>query len=62
MVGKRKYMTHSIIVKLFSVLMNVSFKIGVHFFQVPQTHIQMKMVKYFQVLQSSDLERLLWII
>ena len=61
---KGKYMTHSIITKLFSVLMNSLFflNFGVHFFQVPQTHLQMKMVQYFQVLHSSDLERLLWII
>ena len=58
--GKRKYITHSIITKLFSVLMNrFVLNFGVHFFQVPQTHLQMKMVQYFQVL---DLEGLLWII
>ena len=65
--GKRKYMTHSIIAKLFSVLMNSCF----FFFQVlgsisfkynTLTHLRMKMVQYFQVLHSSDLERLLWII
>ena len=49
--GNRKYMTHSIITELFSVLMNrFVFKFGVHFFQVPQTHLQMKMVQYFQIL------------
>ena len=64
MVGKRKYIIHSIVTELFSVLMNRFFlkKIGIHFFYVPQTHLQMKMVQYLQVLHSSDLERLLWII
>ena len=61
--GKRKYMTHNIITKLFSVSMNSCFfNFGVHFFQVPQTHLQIKMVQYFQVLHNSDLETLLWII
>ena len=62
--GKREYMTHSIITKLLSVLMNKVFfsNFGIHFFQVPQTHLQMKMVQDFQVLHNSDLERLLWII
>ena len=58
--GKRKYMTHSIITKLFSGLMNrFVFKFWGPFLQIPQTHLQMKMVQYFQVL---DLEGLLWII
>ena len=53
--GNRRYMTHSIITKLFSVLMNrccFFFNFGVHFFQV-QTHLRMKMVHYFQVLHRS---------
>ena len=57
--GNRKYMTFSIITKLFSVLMNILFlNFGVNFFQVRQTHLQIKMVQYFQVLHNSDLERI----
>ena len=59
---KRKYMTHSIITKLFSVLMNSYFFLfGRSFLQVTQTYLQIKMVQYFQVLHNSALERLLWI-
>ena len=54
--GKGKYMTHSIITKLFSVLINsFFFNFGVHFFQVPQTHLLMKMVQGFTQLRSGKI-------
>ena len=61
MVSKRKYMTHSIIIKLFSILMKGFFNWG-QFLLSNTDSSPDENGPMVQALHSSDLERLLWII